>query len=87
MDQATTAARESSAETSAIASCAGDMLSLRASHPDWFALYDDTDTDSCLRAELVELMATAPTLFARGVCYGKFTMRIEIEAITGRPFE
>lgn len=73
-------------ERIAVSQCSSLFNELRKEHPEWFALYDETDPDTCSRAELVDLMASAPTPFSKGVVYGKYSMRLAIEAITGRPF-
>jgi hypothetical protein len=77
---------EARQEQEAIELCDRKMHELSTKHPAWFELYDETLPDNAPRAEVVELMATAPTDFAIGLLYGKFTMRLELEAITGRPF-
>jgi hypothetical protein len=75
-----------SLETDALASCSRSMQLLRVKHPDWFELFDDILPDNAPRADVVELMASAPNDFAKGLMYGKFTMRVELEAVTGRTF-
>ncbi len=52
----------------------------------WWFEYEHTETDICSRADLLNLLETAPTPIARGVLFGKWIMRVEIENITGRPF-
>jgi hypothetical protein len=52
----------------------------------WWNEYERTETDICSRAELLNLLQTAPTPMARGVVFGKWLMRVEIENVTGRPF-
>ena len=52
----------------------------------WWRVYEQTETDICARSELLSLIETAPTPIARGVLFGKWLMRIEIENITGRRF-
>lgn len=74
-------------EATAITRCDARMHDLREHHGDWFELFDDTLPDSAPRAEVVELMMSAPNDFALGLMYGKFTMRLELEAVTGRTFE
>lgn len=66
--------------------CARLMVELERHHPDWYELYEDTSPDTASRADVVELMYSAPTDFALGLLYGKFTMRVEIASITGREF-
>jgi hypothetical protein len=75
-----------SPEVTAIARCDQKMNELKEQHADWFELFDDTLPDSAPRAEVVELMMSAPNDFALGLMYGKFTMRLELEAVTGRDF-
>ncbi|MDL5034302.1 hypothetical protein QRD43_20540 [Pelomonas sp. APW6] len=67
--------------------CQAELASLRTTHPDWYVFLDDVDPDICSRTDLVELMNTAPTPGARQYLFGKFTMRIAISLITGRPFD
>jgi hypothetical protein len=74
-------------ERQVLDSCQRELGSLRNTHPDWYAYLDDVDPDICDRAELVQLMNSAPTSAARHYLFGKFTMRIAISSITGRPFE
>ena len=74
-------------EQESIARCDRAMLDLANKFPDWFELYDETLPDNAPREEVVELMASAPNDFALGVMHGKFGMRLELEAMTGRPFK
>jgi len=60
------------------------MRQLEREFPEWFAYFDETGPDVARREEVVELMATAPNAFALGLLFGKYSMRIEIESITGR---
>lgn len=62
------------------------MLQVEQRFADWFAAYEDAQPDTAPRSEVVELMASAPTDFARGLIYGKYLMRLEIAAITKRPW-
>jgi len=71
-------------ERRALASAEFQMAKLEREFPDWWALFDDTLPDMAPRAEVVELMLSAPNPFALGLLYGKFTMRQEIAAITKR---
>ncbi len=73
-------------EQRALAQCCSELSSLKTTHPNWYAELDDVDPDICPRSDLVELMNTAPTPAARGYLLGKFTMRIAVSTITGRPF-
>ncbi|MES2977565.1 MAG: hypothetical protein V4731_04010 [Pseudomonadota bacterium] len=73
-------------ERQALGKCESHMDALALAYPDWYALYDITMPDSASRAEVVELLSTAPNDFALALMYGKYTMRLEIAAITGREF-
>jgi hypothetical protein len=53
---------------------------------DWYFQYQALEIESCTRAELVNLLASAPTDYVAGLVAGKFQMRLAIESITGRPF-
>ena len=74
-------------ETLATERCEKKMQELQRLHADWFELFDDTLPDSAPRLEVAELMLSAPNDFALGLMYGKFTMRLELEAMTGRAFK
>jgi hypothetical protein len=74
-------------ENRALEPCNNQMAELMRVFPDWFYLYDDTNPDTAKRTELVDLLESAPNLFAMGLIYGKFTMRLELAAVTGRSFE
>lgn len=86
-DQQMNAGADHTSEGLALASCEKKMNELRETHPDWYELFEDTFPDNAPRAEVVELMASAPTDFAKGMMFGKFSMRLELEAVTGRAFE
>lgn len=60
------------------------LSKLEREFPGWWARFDDTSPDTAPRAEVLELMTSAPNSFALGVLYGKYTMRLEINAMTGR---
>lgn len=62
------------------------MKFVRATHPDWFDFFEDHDPDTCDRATLQQLIETAPTDYARGLCAGKLSLRIQLALVTGRPF-
>lgn len=53
---------------------------------EWFDEFDLIDPDFCTREELTKLMLGAPTSFVEGMLFGKFTMRIQMAALTGRTF-
>lgn len=68
----------------------GDMFQqiqeLRSTHPEWFAYFEDADPDTAPRAELVELMSSAPNDAVKFFLLGKYMMRITIASVTGREF-
>lgn len=74
-------------EQVAVGRCDRKMAEVQTNFPDWFELYDDINPDNAPRDEVSELMASAPNDFALGLIYGKFTMRMELAAVTDRPFE
>lgn len=81
-----TASAQTSDEGIAVTRCDNKMIELERQFPSWFELFEDTEPDNALRFEVVELMASAPNDFALGLMYGKFTMRLEMESVTGRAF-
>lgn len=62
------------------------IASLRQTNPEWFAYLEDVDPDTARRAELVDMMASAPNDLLLGFLYGKFTNRLVLATITGREF-
>ena len=64
-----------------------EIESLRDSHPDFFANFEDVDPDTATRSELVDLMERSPTDQVRFFLFGKFTMRLMIASVTGRAFK
>lgn len=58
---------------------------LAETHPEWFARFEDTDSDRCTHDELIELLDTAPSAVAIGFLYGKLSLRETIAQFTGRP--
>lgn len=86
-DQQMNAGADNTTEGFALAACEKKMVELQVNHPDWYELFEDTFPDNAPREEVVELMASAPTDFAKGLMFGKFSMRLELEAVTGRAFE
>lgn len=78
---------DSANEAAGMAVAQAQWDEIRQNHPDWYARYDELMPDSsATRSEMAELWATAPTPWAAGVVYGKFTLRLEISAHTGMPF-
>ena len=62
------------------------MADIFAEHPDWAEHFDDIDPFSATAPELLDLMSAAPNDAAVMLLYGYFSARIEIAAMTGRPF-
>jgi hypothetical protein len=69
-----------------LAIIADTMATLEAAHPHWFFELDTTDTCSCSREQLMQLITMAPKPFLQGMLYGQLALRIQMAAITGRPF-
>ena len=64
-----------------------EIAKLRDTHPDFFAYMEDVDPDTAPRAELLDMISSAPTPLVRGYLFGKFTFRLNmLENVTGRPF-
>ena len=79
--------RDSANEATSMAQVEHQWDQIRKDHPDWYARYDELLLDSVAsRSEMAELWVTAPTPWAAGVIYGKFTLRLEISAHTGLEF-
>lgn len=79
--------RDSANEATSMAQVERHWDEIRQNYPDWYARYDELMPDTtATRSEMAELWATAPTPWAAGVVYGKFTLRLEISAHTGMPF-
>jgi hypothetical protein len=55
--------------------------------PNWFELLEQTDTETCERAELVELILTAPNTVAKLFLFGKYEFRLAVASVTGRGFK
>ncbi|WP_298706049.1 hypothetical protein [Variovorax gossypii] len=85
--QETQIKQDSANEAAGMAKVEAQWEEIRKKYPDWYALYDEVMPDTAAsRSELAELWATAPTPWAAGVVYGKFTLRLEISAHTGIAF-
>ncbi len=85
--QQTQQQRDSANEADSMARVEQQWDEIRRKHPAWYARYDELLLDSVAsRSEMAELWATAPTPWAAGVVYGKFTLRLEISAHTGLSF-
>ncbi len=77
---------DSQEERAALKVAEAKMLEVETQFPEWWSMYEDVVPDTAPRAEVVELLQSAPNDFARGVVYGKYLMRLEIAAITKRPW-
>jgi hypothetical protein len=73
-------------QAQAMERAARELEATRTKHPEWFYRYEEMMPYCAQRAEVVELMHSAPTAFCLGLLYGKFTMRFELAMVTGRPF-
>lgn len=56
------------------------MAQLQRMHPSWMAAFDDAQADEASLTELLGLLKTAPTEFARGVVFGKLSLRAQERA-------
>lgn len=71
-------------EVRAAALCLPQLRQLAAEHPLWMDQYDDADPNVCSPEQLWDLLESAPTEFARGLIYGKLSLRTDAAAVTGR---
>lgn len=79
--------RDSENEYAAMENTTAYWEAIRTKYPDWYAMYEDVMPDTvATRSEMIELWTTAPTDWAKGLIYGKFTLRLEIAAHTGIAF-
>lgn len=62
------------------------LADIFAIHPDWAEYFDEVDPFSATAPELLDLITSAPNDAAVMLLYGFFSARIEIAAMTGRPF-
>lgn len=65
---------------------AADTQALKLHHPDWVQAYEDAMPHTATTEELMELLITAPSAYAKGLISGLCSMRIEMAAISGRFF-
>lgn len=61
---------------------------LRSSDGDgaWAEAFEEGDLSNCSRAELEDLLCTAPNTYFEGLLFGRYTLRESLAALTGRPF-
>lgn len=81
-----TANRVANSEDVIVKEMFGHIEGLRDTHPEFFAYLEDVDPDTAPRAELVDLMNSAPNEQVKFYLFGKFTMRLVIASVTGREF-
>lgn len=75
-----------SLEYSVMQRCNAEMAAVQRLDPAWFELFEEVSVFNAPRDELVDLMNSAPNAFMRGQLLGVFMMRVEMEAVTDRPF-
>lgn len=52
----------------------------------WVESFEEGDLFACTRAELEDLMCSAPNTYFEGLLFGRYTLRESLAALTGRPF-
>lgn len=73
----------------AVRACQDRQLSyVRGSRRDeaWVESFEEGDLLFCTRAELEDLLCTAPNTYFEGLLFGRYTLRESLAALTGRPF-
>jgi hypothetical protein len=73
-------------EAQAARACQDDMRQLREQHPLWLFHFEDAEADTADADALIDLLVSAPNAFAKGLIFGKFTLRMQLAAITSRSF-
>lgn len=73
-------------DTSVLLQLQKKMASIKESHPDWFADYEDRDPMVADRQTLALMLETAPTEFAQGLIVGIIMLRQQISIVTERPY-
>ena len=63
-----------------------DIQALKLDHPEWFQAYEDAMPHTASAEELMELLISAPTPYAKGLIAGLCGMRVEMAAVSGRFF-
>jgi len=63
-----------------------ELQQLAGTHPQFFLRLDEVALESAPRAEFLRLLADAPTAACRAYVLGKYTSRIVVATVTGRPF-
>lgn len=75
---------QSDYEDSILKTMFAEIEGLRETHPEYFAYFEDVDPDTAPRAELVDLMASAPNAQVKYFLFGKYTARLAQATATGR---
>lgn len=73
-------------EAQGLIQCQQEMSDLRQDHALWFSEFEDIDPDTADVEDVLSLLQTAPSGFAKGLIFGKFTLRMQLAAVTGRGF-
>jgi hypothetical protein len=73
-------------ECSVAQATAMELSLIRQLHPEWHAMYEETPLDTADSAEMTALLDCAPNSFAKGLISGALFVRLQMAAITGRPF-
>lgn len=71
-------------EALAARACSADLQALEREHPQWLAEFDDANPDVADLDELLVLLSSAPTAFARGLIKGRIDLRMQMARITLR---
>lgn len=71
-------------ENAIIKNMFAEIEELRETHPEFFAYFEDVDPDTAPRAELVDLMASAPNAQVKYFLFGHLAARMAMAAATGR---
>jgi ABC-type antimicrobial peptide transport system ATPase subunit len=74
-----------SLEVQTFLAISSDLSAIGEADAAWNALYDDTPVETAGADELLHMLRTAPTPFAKGMIAGALKMRLDIAAVTGRP--
>jgi hypothetical protein len=63
-----------------------EMTELQRCHGAWLEWLHDTEANTASSDDLLDLLRSAPTAFAKGLLFGKFQLRVEAAARDGRCF-
>lgn len=73
-------------EASVVKNLFTQLADVQRTAPDYYAHFDDVDSDTATRKELLELMNSAPNECVKYVLFGKYSMRMSLAAAIGRDF-